>query len=237
MAKRKKMHTKRHLSHEELRSDKFLESSATIFKYVMKRKEQFIIGLIAAIVLISVGNRYLLGKEKSHAKAEFELTMAHRHLVTGDLENALFQYRTITEQYGGSKQGKQAHYWLGEANYGLGKYGEAIEEYEKFLSASSHDDVLSPSALGNIAACHEAVGDFAVAATSYRRIYDKFPRSSLSGWACVRSGICFEKAGEYEKAEEMYRIAIDKYGDFDFAAGAKQNLTFLKGKLQAQAKQ
>ncbi len=183
MAKRKKLHAKRGLSHEELRSDRFLESSVKLLMYVKERKERFIFGLIAVIALVSIGNRYLIRREKSDTRAEFQMTMAHQNLLNGDYENAVFRYGKIVEQYGNSRQGKEAHYWIGEANFSLGRYDEAIEAFEKFLSVSSRDDIISPSALGNLGASYEATGDYARAAATYRRIYDEFRRSSLSGWA------------------------------------------------------
>lgn len=234
MAKRKKLHTKRGFSHEELRTDRFLEGSAKLVTYIRNRKERFIFGLVAVIVLISIGNRYFTGRGKGDAEAEFQITMAHQSLLNGDYENALSRYRAIVEEYGNSRQGRDAYYWIGEVNFNLGRYGEAIDSYKEFLLVSSDDDILSPSALGNLAACYEALEDWAKAATTYWKVYDEFPRSSLSAWACLNSGVCFEKIEEFERAEEMYRIVIDKYTNSDFARDATRNLTFLRGKLQAR---
>jgi|GEM_PF-6754525 len=234
MAKRKKLHTKRRFSHEELRSDSFLEASARLLTYMRKRKERFIFGLVAAIAIISVGNRYLAGRGKGSAEAEFEMTTAHQNLLNGSYEDALFHYRRIVDQYGNSRQGREAYYWIGEANFGLGRYDEAIDAYEEFLSVLPDDDILSPSALGNMAASYEAMEDYTKAATTYRGIYERFPRSSLAAWGCLHSGVCFEKVEEFEEAEDMYRVVIDRYADSNLAAEAKQNLTFLTGKLQAK---
>jgi TolA-binding protein len=234
MAKRKKLHTKRSFSHEELRSDSFLEASAKLLAYIRKRKERFIFGLIAVVAIVSVSNRYLAGRGRSNVEAEFQMTMAHQYLLNGSYDDALLRYQSVVNQYGNSRQGREAYYWIGEAFYSLGKYDEAIDSYEQFLSASSDDDILSPSALGNIAASYEEMEEYLKAATKYREIYERFPRSSLSAWACLHSGVCFEKVEELGKAEDMYRIVIDKYVDSNLAPEAKQNLTFLTGKLQAK---
>ena len=234
MAKRKKLHTKRGISREELKRDRFLEESARLLMYVRRRKEWFVFGLIAVIALISIGNRYLSGKEKSHSEAEFQLTLAHQYLLKEDYETAVARYSTIAQQYENSRQGREAYYWLGEANFGLGKYEGAIKAYEKFLSDSPRDDILFPSAIGGMAACYEAMENYVKAASTYRKIYDELPKSSLAGWACLNSGICYEKAKNYEKAEEMYRIVTERYSNSTLAQEANQRLSFLRGELEAK---
>lgn len=234
MAKKKKLHAKGGLSREELRRDRFLEISAELLIYIRRRKERFIFGLVAVIALISIGNYYLTGKENSHSEAEFELTMAHQYLFGGVHEEALLRYQTVVEEYGDSKQAREAQYWLGQTNFVLGKYDEAIEAYEKFLSVSSNDDILSPSALRGLAACYETMGDYVKAVSTYLKIHEEYPENPISAVACLNAGVCYEKIEEYNRAEKMYRIVIEKYARSDFAKDAKINLSFLRGKLQAK---
>jgi len=234
MAKRKKLHAKHALSSEELKRDRFLEVSAQIFNYVRKRKEWFIFGLIGVIALVSFGNRYLIARERSHSQAEFQLTLAHQYLLNGDYASAATHYETIAQQYANTRQGREAQYWLGEAQFSSGMYDEAIGAYERFMSSSSRDDILFPSALASVAACHEAKGNHAEAAGVYRRICDEFRKSSLACWTCLQSGILYEKAGEYRKAEEGYTIVTEKFADSFLALEAKQRLIFLRGEQQAK---
>jgi TolA-binding protein len=234
MAKRKRIHAKRGISHEELRSDRFLETSGRLLIYIRDRKEYFILGLVGLIVLVSVGNRFLGGGSRSHSRAEFQLTMAHQYLMTGDYENAVIQYTALNEEFGGTKQGKQALYWLGEAKFASGLHGEAIEAYLNFLSTSSSDHLVAPAALRSLAACYESLGDYENAALTYRRIHEEYPPGRLTALSVLRSGICYEKTGDYVGAETMYRRVTEEYEDSGFAADAGLRLSLLTGMMQAQ---
>ena len=78
------------------------------------------------------------------------------------------------------------------------------------------------------------MGDHAHAASTYRRVYEEFPKSPLAGVAALKSAVCYELTGELEEAEKMYNVVVDEYPEADLAQEAKRNLTLLKGRIEAE---
>ncbi len=68
------------------------------------------------------------------------------------------------------------YYWLGESNYGLGKYDEAIKNFQKVNVLKSSSKL--PDAQLMIAESYYRKGDVSSAKSAYQRLINVFPKSA-----------------------------------------------------------
>lgn len=126
----------------------------------------------------------------------------------------------------------EATFLRAEALHGVGRYGEAISDYNAILANRAAPRRLKPEALLGIAACMEAQQEFAQAIAYYQRVYvlyGAYRKAVIQAY--LRSGACFEKLNDKQAAIKTYREFLDS--DFSpgtaGAAHARQRIAALAG--------
>ena len=126
----------------------------------------------------------------------------------------------------------EATFLRAEALQGLGRWGEAISDYNTILANRAAPRHLKPEALLGIGACMEAQHEHAQAIAYYQRIYVLYRayRPAVIQ-AYMRSAACFEQLGDTQAALNTYREFLES----DFAPGtaaaanARQRIAALSG--------
>ncbi|HMP90283.1 MAG TPA: tetratricopeptide repeat protein [Kiritimatiellia bacterium] len=100
----------------------------------------------------------------------------------------------------------EAVFTKAQALKALGKYQEAIEEFNMVLASRAAPRPLKPRAMLEAAACFEAMGDFNKAIPYYQRIYVMYAAYiEEMAQAYLRSAVAFEKIRDREAAINTYR--------------------------------
>ncbi|MDZ4745978.1 MAG: tetratricopeptide repeat protein [bacterium] len=131
----------------------------------------------------------------------------------------------ISAEYGGTEAGKDAALLAGHSLVSLGRYAEAVAEYEQ---AEKSDAVLvQVGALNGLGVCKEVDKDLAGAAAYYEKAADKGLKTGLEARSLLYAGLAYEKAGDTKKAGELFTRIVRKYGASESSSAAKTGLARL----------
>ena len=122
--------------------------------------------------------------------------------VSGVPERNLPGLANIVEEFGGSPGGEIARFYLADAYYNLGEYGQALDNFENF---SAPNPILEASRLSGIAACYEALGNHAKAAEYYERASAADKEGALAAENLSHAARNHALAGDRERAIQLYR--------------------------------
>lgn len=91
-----------------------------------------------------------------------------------DYEAALAGFRFFLELYGQSALAGNAQYWIGECQYRLGRYNDALESFYNVVSYYPLSPKLAASTL-KIGQSYTKLGDKEKARMMYERVVDQYP--------------------------------------------------------------
>ena len=93
-----------------------------------------------------------------------------------NFQDAAAQFEAILAS-GGDKLADNCHYWIGESDYGMKKYDEAIKHFETVLGYSGSGK--RPYAQLMIGNAYNALGDKAAAKEAYNKVVNNYPSSEI----------------------------------------------------------
>ena len=135
------------------------------------------------------------GSEKKRAKASLAL------------------FKKVVKNHGGKQVAQVALFYIGNCNFQLGEYDEAIKSYKKFLSGggggcSGGSGELSPAlklvALENLAYSYEAKEEYDKALDYFARL-EKAEAGIKKEWAIYHQARMWEQKGDSVKAIQLYK--------------------------------
>ncbi|MDD4879000.1 MAG: tetratricopeptide repeat protein [Candidatus Omnitrophica bacterium] len=152
----------------------------------------------------------------------------------GDVPKAIELYNDYIGDYPDAKSVNKARMNLAALLSGKGDYDGVIKIYDAVIR--SKDESSRPDAYYGIAGSYFAKGAYEQALVNYLRVevlyYD---RSDLVANAKFKSGECYEKLGEDEKALVTYREIIAGFPKSGFAGKSKAKLEKLEKRRQKDA--
>lgn len=125
-----------------------------------------------------------------------------------------------------------AHYWKGEAYFGLREYDKALVSYEDFRKVNGSFNVSEYNlSFYQTAYCYYKKFDFQKAAADFRRFLRDASNSDLKADAYLRLGDSYLLTGGYIAAADFYQKAIEIHSaDGDYASYKKAQCLGLAGK-------
>ena len=164
--------------------------------------------------------------------AEAQTLLAKQALDAKNYPHALSYANAVLDNAAEIQFILEATFLRAEALQGIGRFDEAIADYNAILANRAAPRRLKPEALLGIGACLEARNEYAQAVAYYQRIYVLYGayRAAVVQ-AYMRSGACFEKTNDRQAAINTYREFLDS--DFSpgtaAAAQARQRIAALTG--------
>ncbi len=209
------------------RSEQFIEDN-------QKMLTNILIGVLAVVLLVIAGNRYIL--KPKNLEAANSMYMAERFFEKDSFNIALYGYGTypgfldIIDDYGITKSAKLAKFYSGVCYKELGDF----ESAEDYLSKFKTKDVLvastAISALGDV---YAEMQEYSKATKAYLFAADRYENSFTSPIILKKAGIVFEAAGELENALEVYYRISKDYPDSAEGREIKKYIGRVEGKLAA----
>ena len=212
-------------------SDEFLTFSekAVLFVREHMRHFQYIgLGVVVLVLLYLGGNAYLKYVNK---KAQETYNQAYSVLVENvnsgaeqdAASKAMALFREVIDDHGLSSVSRLAFPELAYLKFQDKKFDEAIPLYQKFLSDVPENSPYGSLARLAIAACHEEMGNLAVAEQSLKEIVsmrdDFFKDQAMLSLARV-----YRLSGQEEKSKEVLNELIEKYKNSPFTPLAQAYL-------------
>ncbi|MCE9535479.1 MAG: tol-pal system protein YbgF [Nitrospirae bacterium] len=117
-----------------------------------------------------------------------------------DYEAALAGFRFFLELHGQSSLAANAQYWVGECQYRLGRYKEALKSFYNVVSDYPMSQKLAASTL-KLGQTYAKIKDHEKARMMYERVIDQYPESAEAELA--RKAIDVASIREVEPATQL----------------------------------
>lgn len=204
------LNPKKKISKKELKEDALISTYAKTMTFYEQNKRYISIGLtslVAVIILIVVlVNNRNANNEKAAAELGKVLQLfdgnQYQQAVDGVPERNIAGLKSIVDNYGGTSAGQSARFYLANSYYNLGRYDEALAQFEDY---SPTDDVLDVSRLAGVASCYEAKGNPSEAASNFEKAATKYADDVTAAENLSHAARNYVQAGKKEHALELYK--------------------------------
>lgn len=183
--------------------------------FVVENKKSLLVigGTIIALILLYVGYQTLIINPREK-EAAGQMFMAEKYFEQDSLDKAIngdgnfLGFAAIADEYGSTKAGSIAHYYLGYAYLRQGQYEQAIEALEEFSTA---DEVLQTLAYSGIADAYLELNKMEDAVSFYKKAASKSKDPFTSPVVLMKLGMTYEMLNEPQKALESYEKIKKEY--------------------------
>lgn len=179
------------ITRKELKKDPFLETvykTSEHFRKYQRRYVRFGLGGLVIIILLVVVIR---NQQYKGELAEAALGKALVEFDQGDIDNAVLQLEMILDDFGSTRSGNLARYFLGRYYFHSGDYATAKTYLQEFTEGTAQELVLG-SAYHMLASIYAQEGDWAAA----RRAFDK----------AIKNAVSPAESQEYELAKAVFLL-------------------------------
>jgi tetratricopeptide (TPR) repeat protein len=216
---------KKKISKRELKEDALVTTYVKITSFYEKNKKNISIAVTVVAVLVIASVVYLKNRADNGERAATQLGEVfslydngqYQQAIDGVPERNITGLKSIVENYGSLEAGDYARFYLANAYYHLGKYDLALDQFKDF---SPTDNFLAVSRLSGIASCYEATGKYQQAAENFEKAASKYPQDVNAAENMSNAARDYGKAGEKEKAIELYTKLKNNYPTSTFARDA-----------------
>ncbi len=201
---------KKKISKREMKQDALVMTYARVTSFYEENKR--VIGIVTTVVVLAVIAILVIVKNRADANDSAMLQLGqveevyvggqYQAAIDGVPERNIPGLRSIVENYGSSRGGEIARFMLASAYYELGKYDEALAQFEDF---SAPDDMLAASRLAGIAQCYEAKKEYREAAENFEKAEGKNPKDIQAAEYLNSAARDYGLAGDKERAIELYK--------------------------------
>lgn len=216
----KKLDKRRGSLGKEVKKDKFVDKSLSIFATIRKKKDIFSwVGIGVLVVCGAGGYLYRLDMTKQN-KAAHQLSQSLISYTEGDMEKAVTGFEDLIQLYPKTPAGIKSIYWLANIYYFQGKYTEARDYFGKYIKQGKDQLLIQASYLG-IADSYLQENNFSTASQKYKEIITKFPHSPLISKALYQELQCYRLSNEPARADSIVQILSKAYPDSPYSQKIK----------------
>lgn len=165
---------KKRISKKEIKEDRLVTSYFEATSWYETNKK-IVNGVLAGVVVLAILIvAYVNNVNSNNQKATTELGKVLPYYdqgkydlaINGNLQENIRGFQSIVDNYGSTKAGELAGFYLANCYFAQGDYEKALKYY---LNVNVKDDLISASSLAGAGACYEAKGDHAKAASFYEK--------------------------------------------------------------------
>jgi tetratricopeptide (TPR) repeat protein len=223
---------KKKITKRELKEDTLVTAYVKISKFYDLHKRNISIGTVTVVVIAAVVLGYLKNRGEDNQKAFVQLARIFETYDAGQFQLAINGIpeknmpglRSIVDNFGSTKGGEIARFYLADAYFQVGKYEEALKEFQDF---SPPDEFLACSRLSGIAGCYEGLGKHLEAAQFFEKANAQDTKGINAAENLNNAARNYGEAGEKEKAIELYKRLKKDYPTTVFAREADRFISEL----------
>jgi tetratricopeptide (TPR) repeat protein len=182
----------------------------------------FTIGFVVLVLIVVAVLLWMGNLERKEKHASFLLSQGVTKLkeadgLTGEeagtaYEEALKTLSNLVEEYGSTGSGELGLLYRGRCLSRLNRVGEAIQQYEKFLSMGKSNPLYRSLALQSLGFAYQIEEDFQKALACFRELA-QMEEGFLKGESILAQARIYEKMGQQKEALEAYRDFLTQYPD------------------------
>ena len=170
------------------------------------------------VVLAVTGTVYYFNSRQAQKQeAANRFARALMDYRSGNNQVAIMGLNQVVEEYGGDEVTEYAVFLLGNINYEIRNYPEAIRYFELYLSKYRQSPFNRAAALAGIASSLENQGQYREAAEKFVAAYDEYPTGPMIGDYQMSAMRNFLEAGEIDQAETYLELITNEFDDTDLA--------------------
>ncbi len=157
-------------------------------------------GIFVMLIVIYLVNSHQEKKEQV-AGTMFENALVQYN--TGNIEPALEGFAALIKEHPSQQSAKLAMYYTGILNYDLGQYEKTISSLNEYLNDSPDNQLLEDSANFTIGLSYYNLENWQESEKYLSKLQNS--GSPYEKQANINLGLAYEKMGQYDKAENIYK--------------------------------
>lgn len=187
------------------KTEQFIETHKNLLAYIL-------IGIVA-LVLIYMGVRRFYFQPRE-IEAQAQIFVAEQYFEKDSLDLAMFGdgtypgFEEIIDNYGGTKSGNLAKYYLGICYLNKGEFETAIKYLKKF---KSKDKIVGPMAKGAIGDAYLELGKNEEALEYYMKAANMNKNILSTPVFLMKAGLTYEILENKTEAVKIYKIIKQEY--------------------------
>ncbi len=189
----------------------FMTIAHHVSSFIATYKKQFLMALIAAIVVIVLGVGYALLRSMQEQKAAPLVAAAYEYYdpssgTSADYQKALGLYRTVQKEYSNTMSGAIAQYYVGNCLLNLGQPDEAIKEYQNFIKTYSGEKFLLGLVYQRMGSVYTGLSRQADAIQAF----EQAEKLNGPGVSTIELARLYEASGNIPESQKKYKLISDK---------------------------
>lgn len=173
--------------------------------------------IVVAAIAVLVGGYFAYQSfylKPLQVEAQEEMFMAEKYFAQDSMNLAIYGdgvypgFQEIADEYGSTKAGNLANYYLGIAYLRTGQFEAAIDALEDF---ESEDIMVGNVAIGAMGDAYMELGDYEKAASHYLKAANRRENEFSSPMYMMKAGQTYELMGKYKEAVETYEKIKEEY--------------------------
>ncbi len=194
---------------KELRKpDKFRELLANAIDNASNHFNKILIATAAIILVLIIFYVVSSVNKKKDISANIEFEEALKTYNNGEILESLDKFGEVNKKYSGRKISSLALYYIGIINYDLEEYHITIDNLKEFLNNKIEDEIIKESAILTIGLSYFNLKDWEESINYLSKINDS--TSPYYDQSRLHLGMSYEKSGNFEKSEEIYKEILSK---------------------------
>ena len=161
--------------------------------------------LVVILIIVYVFTSYQ-NKQRDLAGTKLESALALYN--EGNTEEALTGFANLTSEYPNQEAAKLAIYYSGNIYYDSEQYEKSIDEMTKYLNSSPKSKLLEDSANLTIGLSYYNMKKWQDAVNYLTKVQN--PGSPYERQAKINLGLSYEKLGQFQKAQELYKDVLSE---------------------------
>ncbi|MBK8845190.1 MAG: tetratricopeptide repeat protein [Bacteroidetes bacterium] len=197
--------------------------------FIENNKKSLIIIVIAIVVVLAGYLAYTnFWLKPQELKAQSAIFPAQFHFKNDSTDLAIngkgttMGFKQIAAEYGSTKSGNLAHYYLGMCYMKKGQWQEAIDA---LMDYDAEDDVTGALALGAIGDAYSELGNKDEALNYYKKATAWDNNSFTAPYFLKKQGFAFESKGDFKSAVDVYTKIQTGYSKSDEARDIEKYIT------------
>lgn len=145
-------------------------------------------------------------------------------------EEPMNLFTQITRDYPRTATAGLSFFYLGNCQFNLKKFDEAINSYTQFLSKFSSQPQLALLAYDSLGYCYEEKKDYKKALEYFQKTIDPPPGLGETGYLNVAR--CFEALGDHNRSLETYKKFLSQFPDSPLKNFIQEKINLLESKTR-----
>ncbi len=219
---------KKKLTRREIKEDKLVTFYFKAQDFYRLYQKWVHYGILAVVVLISLGIYIANSKQEAEEKASVELARGKAAYQNEDYDVAIDILSALTSDFSGTRAAAMGTLYLAKAYLAKKDYEQAEAYFRKYLDDYGDDPILKTAAAMGIAVVYDERGDFEKAAELYEEAAQMDKDSFKSNELLLAAARCYKLAGKKDEAARVLEDLLERKPTGQVATEARLYLSELR---------